>query len=1646
MQRGNTGSASTTISGGTSPYTYSWSNSQTNANATGLSAATYTVTVTDHSGCTGTDNVTITQPTSITVSLTITANVTCNAGINGSLAATPSGGTSPYTYSWGPGNLHTLNTATGLSAGTYTSTVSDHNGCTATAIAIITQPTVISVSANATANVTCNGGSTGSASTTISGGTSPYTYSWSNSQTNAIATGLSAATYTVTVTDHSGCTGTDNVTITQPSTITVTANTTANAACSGGNTGSASTTVSGGTSPYTYSWSNSQTNANATGLSAATYTVTVTDHSGCTGTDNVTITQPTSIAVTANPTANATCSGGNTGSASTTVSGGTSPYTYSWSNSQTNASATGLSAATYTVTVTDHSGCTGTDNVTITQPNALTTSITVTANVTCNGGATGSLAATPGGGTSPYTYSWAPGNLHTLNTATGLSAGTYTSTVTDHNGCTITATAVITQPSAISVTASVTANVSCNGGTTGSASTSVSGGTSPYTYSWSPNGGTNSSGTGLSAGTYTINVTSNTGCAGTATVIITQAAAMTITASVTANESCSGGITGAVSSTVSGGTSPYTYSWSLSGGSLSTASGLSAGTYTVHVTGNTGCSGTATATITQPTALTITATVTTNESCSGGTTGAVSSTVSGGTSPYTYSWSPAGGSNSTASALSAGTYTVHVTSNTGCTGTATATITQPAAMTITATVTTNETCGGGITGKLSSTVSGGTSPYTYSWTPSGGSLSTATGLSAGTYTLTVTGHTGCSGTTTAAITQPAALSVSVAATISCSGGTGSATATPSNGTSPYTYSWSGSGTSATKTGLSAGTYTIKVTDHNSCTITSSVTITQPAALGITISTTTNILCNGGKGTVTAGTATGGTSPYTYSWSSAGGTNLIATNLSAGTYTITVSDSHGCTGTAKVTITQPVAIRDSVTTYGLCNTATDSAKAGVKGGTSPYTYSWSTGGTKAAVSGLAAGTYTVTVTDHNGCTSTLTTIITIQTPPATPIIAALTTDSLAFRVTNPSSTANYEWTLSDLTGNYAGIGDTAYLPVWPRKAILTFYADSGTSCQSSASIHITHNIALPSQKPYPRWSNRGMYLEWGAYYLDSTYKVHDNEVTPVVNYCKNNHITYVLIDGLQANGQSGGIFGVDTAGVESQNAAYLQSFIDSLKTRGNVKEVGIVCYNSQPYTKPDSNANSILNYNLNNYLENVNATNNGLPWNEKIDVLSMDQEFWLNVKGTSSSSKDYMYSLEDFHKVHMPMLKDMYKTAHECSANNLRVEDFIATPLDPWGLVSDTALYQLKAGAMELDSIGLYTDRLLLASYTGYHIVLWNEGDFVQVDSEVGRNPFHAYYKKEIWPVFSAENSDSGSCTKYAYYPGDDFSGSNICTEKKTDTAEWIEQQYFDSLSYSENHSPSRVFTNNLDGRFYQTPMGADTDFQILGCMWFDYKSLAKQNIEFDTNTSGKNKGYLRFYVSLGHDTQYVPPKTPPITIKATVHGGKGPYTYTWYNVDNGSILAYSTASNTYTAGYNPLTGSYPVSRLGVVVKDAGDTNATDYVCIYKVCKNGNGVRKPVMPPAAENSQVTQPSVENSIKVYPNPNTGHFIVDVTSEDASAKNIEIYTMLGQKIYSEPLLNPQGKNNMYMDTRASGIYFYRVLSDSGNLIGEGKLILEK
>ncbi|OXA90390.1 T9SS type A sorting domain-containing protein [Flavobacterium hercynium] len=995
---GSNGTGTVVPSGGKTPYTYSWSPAGgTAATASGLGAGQYNVTITDGDLTTLVKTFDITQPPAATISFT--TNPPSRTICLGSNTTFPATAVNATAYQWevntGSGFSTITNggvysnattsslTITGATAGMngYTYRLRASSVCTpggVTSNASTLSVSNMTVTTLTKANVQCFGDNNGSASLTTSGGIAPYTYSWSPSGgTASSASGLAPGTYTITVTDNIGCTKTHQVVINGPTVaFTATSSTTA-VSCFGGNNGTATITAAGGTAPYTYTWSTGAVTQTITGRQGGTYSVTVTDDNGCDLlVENIVIGQPAAMLGGTPSSTSVSCFGGNNGTATIAPTGGTPGYTYAWSNGATTATASNLQAGTYSVTITDANSCDRTiSGIVVGGPAAAlggTPSITT---VSCYGGSNGTATITPTGGTSGYTYEWSNGA--TSQTITGLQAGVYSVTITDANSCTRTINNIlVSQPSEINSNATQT-NVSCFNGSNGTATVAPTGGAGSYTYLWAPSGSTNASVSGLTAGTYSVKITDNNGCEKDQSFTISQPAAIVLTQGTINNVSCFNGSNGSATVSATGGAGSFTYSWSPTGGTAATASGLTAGTYTVTVTDANACQATENFTISQPAAaLTVLSSTQDNITCGGTPTGSASVVVTGGTGSYTYSWSPSGGTAASATGLYSGTYTVTITDVNGCQTSENFTITEPAnPLTASQGAIVNIACYGDTTGSATVSVVGGDGNYTYSWAPSGGTAATATGLAAGTYTVTVTDGASCQATQTFTINQPlAALSATTASTgVSCFGGSnGSASVTVSNGTSPYTYAWSPLGGNVSSiSGRPAGDYTCTITDANGCTLVKTITISSPVQFSATVSKT-DVSCNGGSNGTATITPSGATAPFTYTWNPTGGSNATASGLSAGTYVVVVQDANTCQYSVSVTIDQPDALTATASQINVSCPGGNNGEASViaTGGTAPYNYIWSpAGGTAATATGLTAGNYSVMITDSNGCFTT-----------------------------------------------------------------------------------------------------------------------------------------------------------------------------------------------------------------------------------------------------------------------------------------------------------------------------------------------------------------------------------------------------------------------------------------------------------------------------------------------------------------------------------------------------------------------------------------------------------------------------------------------------------------------------------------------------
>ena len=1032
-----TGAIDITISGGTIPYTFAWSNGSTTEDINGLIPGEYICTITDANGCVLTSS-TVISGSAITIENINIAHETCSTG-NGTIGINVSGGSGIYTYAWSTGAATA--DVSGLTAGIYSCVITDELGCS------VTSPD-ISVNGNTGGLVVDNNTSIdnvchyGLIDLTITGGTAPYNFLWSNGETTEDLTVTTSGTYTCTISDTNGYCTTNSSTVTitgDPLSATVSS---INDDCGTGDGGIIYQNVYGGTTPYTYAWSNGATTEDITGLSSGTYTCTITDAIGCTYTtttiietglpfeeilvtDDICGTGEGSIEVNVSGATGSfhywlykddwtyvgsgssisglepgvyfyyaiatdwTCEaysddiiisgsptlavnsiivddncGNEEGSLDITVSGGTPPYSLIWSNGEIVEDITGLAAGDYTCSITDANGCTLDSTFTVSGATLLLVDNMLTINDNCGAGA-GAIDITISGGTEPYDYLWSTGE--TTEDIAGLVAGSYTCTITDANGCTLETTATITDQ-AISIDGITTVDDNCGAGI-GSIDLTISGANAPFIYLWS-NGETTEDITGLDAGTYTCTITDNAGCTIEPAIEIADIST-TVDNIATVDDMCGAGI-GSINLSITGDCGPYTYLWS-NGETTEDITGLVADTYTCTITNANGWSFTSSTDVQDLGGTAMYVDVTTNEDNDCGKNGSITQEVFGGTSPHTYLWSN-GETTKDLTNVIPGTYTCDITDANGCTITTTTTLGGVDPIVFENIIIIDDECETG-EGSIEVSVSGGSSPYDFWWWDGSWTNTTTnsiiSNLEPGTYRCWVFNSSGsCFAYDDIVVSGPAeSLNVSNAIAVDdhCGADEGSIDITVSGGTAPYTFTWSNGAMTEDLSNLTAGAYTCTITDANGCTIESTTTITG-AAVAIDNAITVNDDCGDGSGSIDL-VVSAGTAPFTYNWSN-GATSEDINSLSPGAYTCTVTDVNGCTDVLTVNITGVVAtlaVDEIITTNDDCGYGQGSINIIVSGGTIPYTYLWSNGAVTKNISGLVTGSYTCIITDVNGCT-------------------------------------------------------------------------------------------------------------------------------------------------------------------------------------------------------------------------------------------------------------------------------------------------------------------------------------------------------------------------------------------------------------------------------------------------------------------------------------------------------------------------------------------------------------------------------------------------------------------------------------------------------------------------------------------------------
>ncbi|MBI5540057.1 MAG: gliding motility-associated C-terminal domain-containing protein, partial [Bacteroidia bacterium] len=871
----NMGSIDLTVSGGTGAYTYNWNSGAYNSeDLNNVPAGIYSYDVSDAANCHTTGAITISEPDTLIANSTASI-ILCHGGTT-NVNVTGNGGTG-------------LLIGTGIftvSAGTYSYTVTDANGCTAVTSITVTEPDTLVASSTSTA-ILCHGGTsditvTSTGGTGIVSGTGVFT--------------VSAGTYNYTVIDENGCTNMTSITVNDPDTL-IASSTATSILCNGG---TADITVSaiGGTGVYT-----------GTGIytvTAGTYSYTVTDANNCSSITTITVTEPSLI--TSSVTTTLAGCGLSDGTATVSVSGGTGAYSYLWSPiGGTSATAINLPSGNYTVEIQDANGCTLIDNANISNSGA-PISTTTQVNILCNGLNTGSIDLTVTGGTGVYTYNWNNGAYSTEDLS-NLLAGTYSYNVTDAANCQSTGSVTITEPAILNSVMLEPTSPKCSYSSDGQAVVVVTGGVIPYGFLWSDVLATSNDTISTLAGNsdYYVTITDANGCSVIDTVHISAPTPVIITPNIL-NALC-GASNGSVNVIASGGTSPYNYLWDDPTNSTNdTINNLSAGNYTVTVFDASACTSVFTAVVSNVLGGIVSITQLSNVLCYGDTTGSITVSMLGGNAPYTYQWDIPGQTSSSVSNLSAGYYHVTVSDVNSCIADTTIQVAQPANALIANVSSLNVSCFGGSNGALTTSTSGGTPPYSYLWDNTA-VLSSLTNLSASTHMVTITDVNGCLIIASGTVSEPIVLSaITIPTNPTCGNGNdGSALVTVTGGTIPYSFAWSNNDYDSLANGLSDGSYMVTVSDAHYCSVIATAQLYNPLPMVIN---SINGLDASNLGYVNV-TVTGGQLPYSYLWST-GSTLPNISNLPTGEYIITVTDANLCVITDTFAIDIPLLIPSVIT--------------------------------------------------------------------------------------------------------------------------------------------------------------------------------------------------------------------------------------------------------------------------------------------------------------------------------------------------------------------------------------------------------------------------------------------------------------------------------------------------------------------------------------------------------------------------------------------------------------------------------------------------------------------------------------------------------------------------------------------------------------
>ena len=1096
----NTGAIDVVVSGGVAPYDLLWTGpnsfSSTATSISNLEEGTYVLNVNDSESCSSEVTIEIDAPEAITIDADIT-NVVCGGTDSGAIDATITGGTGNYTIVWtAPGFTSDQEDITDLAAGSYQIDVLDENGCTASASFDVSESTPVEIVLDIT-DSTC-GDNSGAVTAAISGGQAPYMVEWFDENMLSIGTGdaisdLAAGNYFITATDDLGCFLTQPFSINDSDAIQLDATATP-VSCNGGANGTIDLEIIGGAGAISISWTSpngfTSDQEDIADLEAGDYTVEVTDELGCFSSLLVTVDEPTAIQISG-MVSNVSCGSTNDGSISASVTGGIEPYTIVWTSdtgfTSDQLDIANLEAGNYFLEVIDAAGCVENAFFVVAQITIVEAEFVVT-DVNCAGESTGSISTNVISGNAPYDFSWTGPNGFTNSNSdiALLEAGDYNLQIIDQNGCSLDTTLSVLESTPIDLTI-VQIAPSCNG-SDGSLEAQVTGGTVAldYQYFWYDviNGGgvidSDAILEDIPSGQYQVEVFDDLGCSAVLQIGLSDNVG-SLSANIT-NPLCNGDFNGAIDLTIDGLTEPFNIEWTGPVGFNETTediADLEAATYQVNVQDAVGCELNEVYEVVEPEVLEI-STVTGDLLCADQPQGTILTTVTGGTEPYTFSWTGPDGytsSDQNISDLAAGCYQLIVTDANGCTALNESCIFTPQPLLLSATLE-NITCFGDSTGTIEIEPNGGAGGFVFEWTGPEDFTSTDEDLfdlPAGGYDLVMTDANFCTLDTSFVLSQtPQITAVADTALPSCPGDMdGQIELAISGGQEPFDVTWTeegvGLGTGNILSDLSAGTYVYEIVDVAGCSMIDSLELVDPIPFTID-SVVIDVSCFGAADGSIELEISGGTGETNVFWI---GPNDFTSNnedifgLDLGTYLVTVGDDEGCTDVFEFQIEEPPLLEATINTITptSCPTSLDGGiTITAEGGTPDYTFEWTQDGNvvgnEAELSGIGVGSYDLMITDMSGCTFSVPSIPVGFSGDVT-VDAGLDTEdcfgnTIILNGTNEGAEEEY-WT--DLDGNQIQTGPNLPLDVEPGEYTFIYVGIDG-ACVDTDSVNVVV-YGLPS---------------------------------------------------------------------------------------------------------------------------------------------------------------------------------------------------------------------------------------------------------------------------------------------------------------------------------------------------------------------------------------------------------------------------------------------------------------------------------------------------------------------------------------------------------------------------------------------------------